>query len=74
MRVRKASSAIAAIAVGGALVLGGCGGNDDSTAAQKANTMHDEGAMHDQSDGHGDAMKDDHGGAMEGHGDAMKEP
>jgi hypothetical protein len=72
MRVRKTSSALAALAVGGALVLGGCGDGDSSTEAEtgKATTPASQasnGAMKREDD----AMKDD-SGAMHGK-DAMKQ-
>ena len=75
---RKAAPALASLAIGGALVLGGCGGGDDSaTSAEPAKGMHDDAmknedsmkgdgehamkddnAMHDETDDHGEAMKD----------------
>ncbi len=80
MRLRKASPVLAVLAVGGVLVLGGCGGGGDSTtsaqpakatepASQVSNgaMKHEDARKGHQSD---DAMKhdevDDHGGAMKG--------
>jgi len=80
MHYRKAGPALASLAIGGALVLGGCGGGDDSaTSAEPAKAMHDDAMKHDDSmKGDGSTqhhatggtmkgehvMKDDHGGAM----------
>jgi hypothetical protein len=73
---KKAVPALAAVAVGGALALAGCG-DDDSTAADNATTpagqvsdeaMKGEDAMKD----HSDAMKEGGGGAMH-EDEAMKD-
>jgi hypothetical protein len=85
MRLRKASPVLAAVAVGGALVLGGCGGGGDSTTSaqpEKATTpasqVSNGGMKHEDAmtGGHGDAMNGHHSdGAMhdggEDHGGAM---
>lgn len=52
MRRTKAAAGFAAIAVGGALILGGCGGGDDASAT--TNQARAEGSMKQE-----DAMKDD---------------
>ena len=80
MRDRKATPALAGLAVCGVLILGGCGGGDDSTTAgEPANSTTPAGQTQ------GDAMKHDDGamkgddGAMKGddgamkHGEAMKD-
>jgi|GEM_PF-4695232 len=60
MRYRKAGPALASLAIGGALVLGGCGGGDDSaTSAEPAKAMHDDAMKGDGSTKHGDSMKSD---------------
>lgn len=65
---RKTTSLLATIAVGGVLVLGGCGGGSDSTTS-----VHD--AMHGSKSmkGHHDAMNQHHDNAMKGHHEAMQE-
>jgi hypothetical protein len=63
MRFRNA---VPALAVGGVLALGGCGGGDDATtSAQPAQAQSDKAMKHDDAMKKGDAMKDDH--------DAMKD-
>jgi hypothetical protein len=65
MRDWKATPALAGLAVCGALILGGCGGGDDSTtSAEPAGATTP--AMK------GDAMKDDDGSMKQGQG-AMKD-
>jgi hypothetical protein len=78
MRERKAISALAVAAVGGALVLGGCGGGGgESTGANEgtapASKVTHQGAMKHENamEDHGGAMK--HENAMKDHGGAMKE-
>jgi len=70
MRFRNA---VPALAIGGVLALGGCGGGDDATtSAEPAKAMkHDEAMKGDDGMKHEDAMKND-GDAMK-HGDAMKD-
>jgi hypothetical protein len=77
---RKAIAALATVAVGGAIALGGCGGGDDTTSSGNGPTpagQASNGAMK-----HADAMKDDRGAMHDGgamhnktddHGGAMKE-
>jgi hypothetical protein len=78
MRVSRTIPALAAVAVGGALALGGCGGGDSTTSdsgtpASQVSTDGTDDAMK-----HDDAMKDETGamkddeGAMK-HEDAMKD-
>lgn len=83
MRGKRAATGLAAIAVGGVLVLGGCGGGDetstDAKPAKSGGAMKDEsGAMkHEGSMKHEEgAMKDDEGAMhdeAEKHGEAMKD-
>lgn len=71
MRGSKRASGLAAIAVGGAIVLGGCGGGSSATETSNAGAamkgeyhamngdhqaMHGEKSMHEKGAGHGDAM------------------
>lgn len=66
---RKTTSGMAALAVGGVLILGGCGGGSDSTntgATDGATMKHQSNAM--KSDG-----KKQGGGAMKGDDGAMHE-
>jgi hypothetical protein len=71
MRGRKTTSGLAAIAVGGALVLGGCGGGSGTTDSSNASAP--AGAAmkgkHDDMKAEHDAMKGDD--AMKGQGHAM---
>lgn len=67
MRSRKVTGALAAVAVSGALVFGGCGGgNDASTSGSKPASQTTGDSMK-----HEDAMKDD--GAAKGNSGAMKD-
>lgn len=72
MHSRKVISGLAALAVGGALAFGGCGGSDDSsTSGSKpaAQTTGDS-MKHDAMKDGGAAMK--HDDAMKGDDDSMK--
>lgn len=71
MRGRKTTSGLAAIAVGGALVLGGCG-NSSTTDSSNASAPADAAmkGKHDDMKAEHDAMKGDDQ-AMKGHHQAM---
>jgi hypothetical protein len=66
---RKTIAPVAALAVAGVLVLGGCGGGDSATGSTAPAKSSDGAAMHGDDamkPPHEDAMKGDHGA---GHGD-----
>ena len=72
MRGRKTTSGLAAIAVGGALVLGGCGGGSSMTDSSNASAPADAAmkGKHDDMKAEHDAMKGEDQ-AMKGHHQAM---
>lgn len=74
MRGRKTIPVPATIAVGGALVLGGCGGSDSTTGTSNASAPAHAAMKGHREAMHGDkAAKDRHGDAMNQHHEAMHE-